>query len=343
MNVNAVLNSDLGTIFRAARQGFDWWTDELATLMPRSVLAWTTRAQTLLAFNGKDGFERPDGTQVTIETGEPTRRDATVVLAPGNALTRTVATPPMTRAERERMLVLNAERYFPLPENAVLMASAIRFEIAEDGARMCDLAAITLAQAQALGHALERFSIRAHAVRIATGESLPDMRFDFLPAMRAAGLVPDVQPRRRAWWFVVGALAALNAATLIWRDAATVEHWQTLVDAQRPAVSVAQRMVARMRVTGAIAQRTSLDRRSHDPLAVLAQTTAAIPDGAWVQRYAWDGATLRLTGYRSRDTDVAGALRRVPDFANVKSTQTDSIAETATGQPFDLVAEIGGR
>jgi hypothetical protein len=343
VNLNEVLNSDLGTILRGLRRGFDWWIDELATLVPQSVQSWSTRTQILLLFDGSNGLETADGSPVNVAGGEPISSDATVLLGQGQALTRTVTTPAMTRSELERMLTLNAERYFPLPGNSVLIASKIRPDVAEDGTRTSDLAAITLSQAGALAHVLQRADVRPRAVRLALGKHLPDPHFDFLPAMQAAGLMANPRKDYRMWWILVGALAALNGATLIWRDAAAVERWQTLVDAQRPAVSVAQRIVARMRVTGEIAQRASIRRRRHDPLAALALTTAAIPDGAWVQRYSWDGMTLRLTGYRSRETDVGGALRTVPGFANVKSAQTDSISETATGQPFDLVAEIGGR
>ena len=73
---------------------------------------------------------------------------------------------------------------------------------------------------------------------------------------------------------------------------------------------------------------------------MLAQVSEAVPDGAWVQRYAFEGNALRLTGYRQPDADVAGALRKLPLFASVKSAQSDEAAAISTGQPFDLVAQL---
>ena len=151
-------------------------------------------------------------------------------------------------------------------------------------------------------------------------------------------------PRARTiWWTIVAAFALLNLFALILRDSADNERLQALVDAQRPAVSVAQKMTTRMRTVGSVAQRVAARRAQREPLGALAATTIALPDGAWVQRYAWDGATVRLTGYRARDADVAAALRRSSWLANVKSAQTDAMGETATGQPFDLTAQIRGR
>jgi len=266
------------------------------------------------------------------------------VLVPSSAvLVRDIATPAMTSADLGRMLALNAERYFPLPGASVLISSAIRPERREDGLMLTDLAALPLLRAEALAKAMTEAGIEPQAVRIAGDRFAPDPRFDFLPAMQNSGLIGRAARSAQNWWIVVGVFAVLNLATMIWRDSADVERLQTLADQQRPAVAVAQRMATRIRSVDAIAHRAVARRGFFDPLAALARTTAAVPDGAWVQRYAWDGTTLRLTGYRASDTDVAGALRKAPGFTNVKSAQTDSMAETATGLPFDLVARMADR
>jgi Tfp pilus assembly protein PilN len=333
MTLNELLNSDLATIGREARRGFDWWIGELRALLPDRLKSWQTGTTPVLAF---------DGTVLATGDGKSDSRPV-VVVSGASVLTREITTPPMSRDDLERMLALNAERYLPLPAGAVLLAMAGRADRSVDGMMLTDIAALPVARAAALAEALRRIAIIPRAVRIGDTSSRPDPRFDFLPAMRAAGLVERADARVRNWWVVVAVLAVLNVATIIWRDTAAVNRLEALTDAQRPAVAIAQRMTTRMRQADAIVQRAVIRRREQSALGVLAATTAAVPDGAWVQSYAWDGLTLRLTGYRARDADVAAALRKSPVFASVKSAQTDSIAEIAAGQPFDLAAQIKRR
>jgi hypothetical protein len=325
-----------------ARRGYDWWICELSSLVPESVRTWGQRKTDILVFEDRR-VVRPDGSPIGSGPAYSASRDVTVLVRKDDVLVRDIATPTMTRADLDRMLALNGERYFPLPGGSVLISSAARSERSDDGTMHTDLAAIPLSRAQTLADALTEENVSAHAVRIAGTDHTPDTRFDFLPAMRNAGLVAKPVRSAQNWWVAVGILAALNLATMTWRDSADVERLQVLADSQLPAVAVAQRMATRMRSAEAIAHRAATRRGRYDPLSALARTTEAVPDGAWVQRYAWDGTTLRLTGYRSRNADVAGALRRMPGFSNVKSAQTDSTAETATGLPFDLVARIGER
>ncbi len=343
MTLTELLNTDLSTLMGYARRGYDWWIDELAALAPRSVRSWGGRSTNFLIFDDRHKFVLTDGSVVGANPDISLRRDLTVLVRSDAVLVRDVSTPAMTRADLERMLALNGERYFPLPGGSVLIANAIRPDRPDDGTMLTDLAALPRSRAEALAHALKDSGVEPTAVRVATAELTPDPRFDFLPAMRTQGLIGKETGGAQSWWAVVGVFAALNLATMIWRDTADVERLQALADAQGPAVAVAQRMALRIRSVDAIAHRAAARRGFFDPLAALARTTAAIPDGAWVQRYAWDGTTLRLTGYRSRDTDVAGALRKAPGFTNVKSAQTDSMAETATGLPFDLVAQMTDR
>ncbi|MFM9976615.1 MAG: hypothetical protein ACKVOP_01025 [Sphingomonadaceae bacterium] len=333
MTLNELLNSDLSTIGREARRGFDWWIDELRALLPDRIRRWQSGSTPVIAF---------DGTGLAASAENPLTRPI-VVVSDTSVLTREIVTPVMSRDDLARMLALNAERYLPLPANAILLATSARADRRDDGMMLTDVAALPIARATVLAEALRRAAMAPRAVQIGDADATPDPRFDFLPAMRAAGLVAPSASKVQNWWAVVAALAVLNFAAIIWRDAAAVDRLQALTDAQRPAVAIAQRMTARMRQADLIVQRTVARRRQQGALDVLAATTAAVPDGAWVQRYAWDGPTLRLTGYRSRDADVAAELRKVPMFASVKSAQTDSVAEIATGQPFDLVAQIKGR
>jgi Fimbrial assembly protein (PilN) len=332
LNLSEALNSDLSTLLAEARRGFDWWTDELAALVPSFFRTWRTDQSNMVFWDGKQAIMTADGTRVDGSQG---MRSRTVVLPRTMALIRDMTGPAMTRSDLEKMLTLNSERYFPMPKGSVLFASAIRPQRNDDGTMQTDLAAVPVVRLAEMVSALQHAAITPSA---------PELRFNFLPAMRGAGLIDNARDGSRMWWMLVGLLLALNLAMLVWRDAAEVARLQSLADAQRPAVAVAKRMVARMRTIDALARRdASRGLALDEPLSVLAAVTTAMPDGAWVQRYVWDGKSLQLTGYRARGADVASAIRQIQGFTNVKSAQTDSIAETATGQAFDLIAEIRGR
>lgn len=333
MTLNKLLNSDLTTIVAELRRGYDWWVEELAALVPAGLRGWITKKSHVVRFDGVGGLDTPEAVNAIGE--------ATVVVPRDSVLVREIVTPSMTGGDLDRMLSLNAERYFPLPSGSILFARAIRPDRA--GTMTSDVAAFPLSRAQALADAVRAAGLRAQAVRVCDKDRTVDPRFDFLAAMRAAGLIGKVDPRTRFWWIAVSVMTALNLATVIWRDSADIDRLQSLVDSQRPAVAVAQRMKSEIRKADMVVREAATQRRNHDALGALAMTTAAVPDGAWVQRYAWNDGTLRLTGYRSRDADVAAALRRTGGFANVKSAQTDAIAENFAGQPFDLVAEIRPR
>lgn len=339
MKLNNLLNSDMKTIVGEANRAFLWWVEELRSLVPPRMRDWRSTKSPILFFDTIGRFTESDGAPAT--NGSPS--NATIVVCDQAVLQREVIAPAMSRSDLAQMLSLNCERYFPLPGASLILAQSTDSIRTENGVAKIGIAALPLVHADALAAALKAAAITPRSVRIGNRDLNADPRFDFLSGMRAAGLLPPRSRRRAIWWTVVAAFALLNLVTLILRDAAENERLQALVDAQRPAVTVAQRMTSQMRSVGTVAQRVAARRAQREPLGALAATTIALPDGAWVQRYAWDGASVRLTGYRMRDADVAAALRRSDRFANVKTAQTDSMGETVTGQPFDLTAEIRGR
>ena len=73
---------------------------------------------------------------------------------------------------------------------------------------------------------------------------------------------------------------------------------------------------------------------------MLALATSALPEGAWVQRYAWTAESLRMTGYKAPGSDIQAALRRTGRFASLQTSVSDPTAEGGGGQPFDVTAVI---
>lgn len=334
MTVSDLLNSDMKTIVGEVRRGFAWWVDELRSLVPRRMREWSTTKTPTIFFGAQEDL---------AATSVEFRTSPIILISERAVLRRDVTTPAMSRGDFAQMLALNSERYFPVPGAALILAQATGVAAADNGMMQIGVAALPLGHAQALAGALKATRITPRAICIGDRNLNADLRFNFLPGMRAAGLIPPPSRSRALWWTVVAAFALLNLMALILRDAAENDRLRALVEAQRPALAVAQKMTSQMRAFNTVAQEAAAKRTQSEPLALLAETTLALPDGAWVQRFAWDGEALRLTGYRARDGDVVAALRRSTRFVSVKSAQTDSMGETLTGQPFDLTAEVRRR
>lgn len=340
MKADSVLNADMATLGRWFRSGLAWWIDELASLVPdrwragsgaRGPMAWFDGAGTVFRFdNGAigDAF-RPSDSQ----------RRMIVLLSSDICLIRTLQRPNVGDHDFQRMLVLDADRIMPMPGNAMLIAGRAIDRQPGAKAMTVEVAGLPYDRAVALAAATSAAGILPTRIslRRPDGASV----FDFLPAMREAGLIANDRSAAPPWWALVGLLFMANIGLLTWRDSASVERLAELVEAQRPAVSATQRIAQRIQRYDMLA-RTSIVRREHrNALGLLGVFSSVLPDGAWIQRLTWDGATLRLAGYKSRDVNVVTALRRAPMLSNVRNTTSDAVAEIPAGQPFDVTARIG--
>jgi hypothetical protein len=137
----------------------------------------------------------------------------------------------------------------------------------------------------------------------------------------------------------VALLFGLNLALLVVRDIQSLNSLEEQVGAHATTATTARRMRAQL-VAEDVARRDWAARRvATDPLALLSDLTRALPDSAWVQRLSWDGAQLRLTGFKRGGVDVIAPLRALPRFAAVRAAGNDVATRQAVGEPFDITAE----
>jgi hypothetical protein len=318
-----ILDADMATVGGWLRDGWRWWIDELAQMVPPS---WRAAA------GPRAVAARFDGTR--LAGGLPGQAVA-ITLDPALALVRIVERPAMGERDLDRLLAFDAERIMPLPAEAMVVASHI--DRREGAAMQVAVAALPLARAEALATAVTAANVRPARVLL----DRPEGAIDFLPALRRAGFFAQNRSAARGWWVAVAFLFALNLAMIVWRDVARTDRLEETVAQQQPAVAISRAMANRVRGGQRVARVSLARRAAFDPLGVLARVSTALPAGTWVQRYNWYGDTLKIAGYRPRNANVVTALRAAPGFVEVRNTSSDTVAEIPAGQPFDVTARLG--
>lgn len=322
---NSILDADMATIGNWLRTGLAWWGEELRALLPAGLRRAAKPLDAYIAYRGAGRWERVGGAAA-----------ATVLVDPGLCLVRTLKLPPLGDADLRRLVALDADRIFPIP------AAQLVIGVCPSGAdrSQVSVAAMPRADAEAMVAALAGAGLKPERYAIADPAETAPAMIDLTRGLVEAGLVAPAPRTALGWWMVVAFLFALNIALLVWRDVQDVQRLEALVADQGPAVGAARAISNRISQTQRQAQQLAARRGSQDAVAVLGAVTAALPERAWVQRYAWDGRTIRLTGYKRENADVVGALRNA-GFEGVRAAASETIAEVPAGRPFDVTASVG--
>jgi hypothetical protein len=327
VNLSELLNSDMTTLARLARSGFDWWVRELEGLLPAGIV----RGRSLTAWH------RYEHGAVTAAS----RAGVEALVVPGElCLVRTLTLPRLSQTDLAALIALDADRIMPVPAESVVIGIRTMgpADEAGSGADMLrvQVGALPIVRAREIAEAAEAAGVTPAQVGPldASGERLD---FDLAPAMRKAGLLPPRPAVARFWWSVVAVLLLVNIGTAVLRDQQQVERLQGLVDAQTPALTAVRRIEDRVMGNARVVQALNARRAAHQPLRLMAMVGGALPEKAWVQRFEWDGKSLRLAGYAAPGVNVVSVLKASGLFASVRASRSEAVAETETGRPFDLV------
>ncbi|WP_421848477.1 PilN domain-containing protein [Novosphingobium sp.] len=323
MTLSELLDTDMTTLARMARSGFDWWLRELEELLPAGLV----RGRSLTAWHRYE-----HGAVIAAS-----RAGADALVIPGElCLVRTLTLPRLPQADLAAMITLDADRIMPVPADSVVLGIRTLGQADDTGLLRVQVGALPIARAREIAAAAREAGIIPAQLGPldAAGERLD---FDLAPAMRAAGLLPPRAAVARFWWAVVAVLVLINIGTAVLRNQQQVGRLQALVAAQAPALDAVRRIEDRVLGNARLVSALNARRAAHQPLRLMAKVSGALPRRAWVQRFEWDGKSLRLSGYAAPGVNVVSALKASGLFASVRASRSEALAETGTGRPFDLV------
>jgi hypothetical protein len=341
MNGSSIFQADMQTVGQWITDGVRWWLDQLATLAPKRLQEWRDARRTLADYDPETGALLP---RLDSYGARPRRSGpVTIILPPAFCLSRTIERPVMSTRDMESMIQLDAARIMPMGTEGMLLAARIAARSVGNGRMQIEVAAMPREAAEALGAALAQLEKPCLAILTAAPEPQsgpqPGGAIDFLPAFRRSGLVRDESRGALPLWIAVGVLFAINVGLLVWRDTAATAMLEAHIAEQQPAVNAVRRINARIAKADQFAAATVEARKTAEPLAMLSRVAAALPQGAWVQRYTWQGETLRIIGYRPQQADVAGGLRRA-GLSVQRYSDASSAAQNPLGQPFEVTVRM---
>ena len=343
IRTGTLLDMDMTSLGGAMREGWDWWTGELAAMVPAR---WQGRERKLSgpsAAFAADGTLWLEGAEAEPVAEGTRRRLLPVILPPAAAIATRTMLPRLGTRDLARMIALESDRLLPFPPGtAIAGARALAHEAEPGHARVPTMVAgMPQARAAALVEAARARGIEPLALLWQSPED-EGLTIDLLPALVASGAISARRDSRPFWWGLVAALFLANLGLMIWRDVAATNAYAAEVEAQAATGSAARALAGRLAREAALRKALLAERDAHDPLSLLALTAVALPEGAWVQRYSSTPESLRITGYKAPGSDIQAALRATGRFASLQTSVSDPTAEGGGGQPFDVSATLVG-
>ncbi|MBU7579564.1 MAG: hypothetical protein KAF27_03710 [Porphyrobacter sp.] len=343
IRTGTILDMDMTSLGIALREGWDWWTGELAAMVPaRLQPQGRKRSGPSAAFDAEGNLWLDSVAQEPA--GENARRRLMpVVLPPAAAIATRAMLPRLAPRDLARMVALELDRLLPFPIGTAIAGARVLEGEAEPGhARVPTLVAgMPQARAAALVEAARERGVEPLALLWQSPDD-ESLTIDLLPALVASGAITPRADSRPFWWGLVAALFLANAGLMIWRDIAATNAFAAEVEAQAATGTAARALAGRLARETALRRTLVAERDANDPLSLLALTSVALPEGAWVQRYVATGEILRITGYKAPGSDIQTALRRTGRFASLQTSVSDPTAEGGGGQPFDVSATLAG-
>ena len=337
MSERGILQADMHTVGLWITEGVRWWLDQLGSMVPKRLLEWQNSRKILLNYQPDTGEfltrSNPSG-------GYPKRPSpVTIILPAAFCLSRTIERPVMNPRDVDSMIQLDGTRIMPMGADGIILAARIAARAEGNGRMKIEVAAMSRSAAEALSMALARLDQPCLGILTAAPEPQAAAPIDFLPVFQKSGLARDRSRGALPLWIAVGVMFAVNVGLLIWRDTAATAMLDARIAQQQPAVNTVRGINAQIAKADLFAAATVEARKTSEPLAMLSRVAASLPQGAWVQRYTWQGDALRISGYRPQQADIAGGLRRA-GLSVQRYSDASSAAQNPLGQPFEVTVRM---
>lgn len=343
IRTGTILDMDMASLGASLRSGWDWWTDELSRLVPERWQAGPKALTGRIAEFDDNGELWLDSAALDLAADGARRRLMHVRLPASMVMARRAMLPRLPSRDLARMVTFDLDRLLPFPPGTAIAAARALPDAAEPRQAKVPtlIAGMPTARAAALVETARAAGVEPLTLTWQSADE-EGAALDLLPALVASGHITPRRDSRPFWWGLVAALFVLNLGVMIWRDVAATNAFAAEVAEQQATSTAARAIAGRIASEAALRQALVSERADNDPLALLALTTSALPQGAWVQRYAWTPQTLRLTGYKAPGSDIQAVLRRTGRFASLQTSVSDPTAEGGSGQPFDVSATLTG-
>lgn len=339
MKTGTFLDLDMSSLGGILQNGFRWWIDELSGLLPAKFRRRARPITGQIFDAGEDGEFFTDGDlHLGGSNGPPIA--ATILLPADMVLIRDVALPALRLPDLRKLVALDLDRLMPFPADSAYADVVIddSGKAAPQGKLPSRVAAISKAKLNNVYQSALGNGLAPKAIGIAN-DGRKGLVFDFLTSLQEEGIAQPQSTGRYRWWALVALLFAANLGLLIWKDVQAVKQIQQLVDAQQPLVEASGKLSKRLVAENSTRSELMAIRQRDNALEALAFVSRSLPEGAWVQRYSWNGQTLKISGYKQEQQDVLKALRQTGKFSAVRASISDGSVASANGQPFEISAD----
>jgi len=329
----------LGELWLRAQAAWEWWTGELAEMVPerlRTALAGSDDAVVIEALDTEIIVRRRDGRKpVTshiprdehatqaLRLSVPVARNWRKWIAPPlvlklqvrDALHRTIRLPAGAGRTLEAILRHEVARQSPMDAAAIYYD--YRASKPRNGSFDVDLRIVHRAPVDAVVAILAEAGIEPSRIEF-MGDATHADGSNF-PVSPAAAPVERFRPRLvPALVALVLFLAAMAVGIDYWRQQGVASELADRVASARVGAIAVQRL--EQELGDRTRQYEFLTRQKHNPaaIAVLAAVTRLLPDDAWLYEFELNGNEVRLHGYSADASSLIGLIDSSRDFRDAQ-------------------------
>jgi general secretion pathway protein L len=325
----------MSQILAVARGGlngfFEWWSGELAGLLPRGLSLNRRRHRRLLVlvfdldgaflFQGSGAGRRligrsepgdPDSLKALVGKLPRRRRQTIVRLPPQRGLKKIFDLPEAAKDDLEQLLRFEMDRLTPFRADEVVFACRTRRLDPQSRRLTVELQLAPKAVVEAALEDARRLGLVPVRVELET-DTAADDALDLLPDERARA--SGMSRLNRALALLAVLLAAGAIGIPLHERRSTAADLEAQVAAARAEAEASLKLRERLEQVSASTDFLAAEKR-RVPMTglILAEITRVVPDQAYLSQLDWRDGTLQLEGLAAAATSLVGLLDSSPMF-----------------------------